>query len=181
MSNSNDSSETVSVDPDVEMLDLEPQSVAAAADKENQTSLPVNRQTLATTTTVHQSTAATTAANTTSGGGYRSPWVELYRPRTLSDVLGNEETILRLRAIAKDGNLPNLILCGPPGTGTCSVLNAAISRECNRNARHWILTFLGRYTLHRQNYQCPCVGSGTARSSLQGCRFGIECLGCSRD
>lgn len=140
MSNSNDSSETVSVDPDVEMLDLEPQSVAAAADKENQTSLPVNRQTLATTTTVHQSTAATTAANTTSGGGYRSPWVELYRPRTLSDVLGNEETILRLRAIAKDGNLPNLILCGPPGTGTCSVLNAAISRECNRNARHWILT-----------------------------------------
>jgi predicted ATPase with chaperone activity len=120
MSNSNDSSETVSVDPDVEMMDLEPQSVAAAAaDKENQTSLSVNRQTLA-TTTVNQSTAATTAAATTSGGGYRSPWVELYRPRTLSDVLGNEETILRLRAIAKDGNLPNLILCGPPGTGKCS-------------------------------------------------------------
>lgn len=49
--------------------------------------------------------------------GYRAPWVELYRPRALDDVLGNEETVLRLRAIAKDGNMPNLILCGPPGTG----------------------------------------------------------------
>jgi len=51
--------------------------------------------------------------------GYQVPWVEKYRPRTLDDVLGNEETVLRLRAIAKDGNLPNLILCGPPGTGAC--------------------------------------------------------------
>lgn len=49
--------------------------------------------------------------------GYKAPWVEAYRPRSLDDVLGNEETILRLRAIAKDGNMPNLILCGPPGTG----------------------------------------------------------------
>lgn len=50
-------------------------------------------------------------------GGYQVPWVEKYRPKTLDDVLGNEETVLRLRAIAKDGNMPNLILCGPPGTG----------------------------------------------------------------
>jgi hypothetical protein len=49
---------------------------------------------------------------------YNIPWVEKFRPRALQDVLGNEETVLRLRAIAKDGNLPNLILCGPPGTGT---------------------------------------------------------------
>jgi predicted ATPase with chaperone activity len=48
---------------------------------------------------------------------YKAPWVEAYRPRSLDDVLGNEDTILRLRAIAKDGNVPNLILSGPPGTG----------------------------------------------------------------
>jgi hypothetical protein len=126
MSNSNDSSEMVAVDPDVvEMMDLEPPSVATAANKENQTSLSINRQTLA-NTTGNQSAAAAAAANATSGGGYRSPWVELYRPRTLSDVLGNEETILRLRAIAKDGNLPNLILCGPPGTGTCSEIECSL-------------------------------------------------------
>jgi hypothetical protein len=54
----------------------------------------------------------------TTSQGYQIPFVEKYRPRSLDDVLGNKETVLRLRAIAKDGNLPNLILCGPPGTGT---------------------------------------------------------------
>lgn len=47
----------------------------------------------------------------------KMPWVEAYRPKTLQDVVGNEDTVVRLRAIAKDGNLPNLIVCGPPGTG----------------------------------------------------------------
>ena len=50
-------------------------------------------------------------------GGYDVPWVEKYRPRALDDVVGNEDTLVRLRAIAEDGNMPNLILCGPPGTG----------------------------------------------------------------
>ena len=49
--------------------------------------------------------------------GYQTPWVEKYRPQSLDDVVGNEETLVRLRAIAKDGNMPNLILSGPPGTG----------------------------------------------------------------
>mgnify|MGYP003871038577 CR=1 FL=1 len=52
------------------------------------------------------------------GAGYQTPWVEKYRPQTLDDVVGNEDTLIRLRAIAKDGNMPNLILSGPPGTGT---------------------------------------------------------------
>jgi len=51
------------------------------------------------------------------------PWVEKYRPMKLSDVVGNEETISRLEAIARTGNLPNVILSGPPGTGkTTSML-----------------------------------------------------------
>ena len=40
------------------------------------------------------------------------PWVEKYRPRVLDDVIGNEETVARLRIIAKEGNLPNIILSG---------------------------------------------------------------------
>ena len=51
---------------------------------------------------------------------YDIPWVEKYRPRSLEDVVGNEETLVRLRAIGEDGNMPNLILCGPPGTGKLS-------------------------------------------------------------
>ncbi|CEL99846.1 unnamed protein product [Vitrella brassicaformis CCMP3155] len=51
------------------------------------------------------------------------PWVEKYRPRELIDVVGNEAAVERLRAIARDGSMPNLILAGPPGTGkTTSVL-----------------------------------------------------------
>jgi replication factor C subunit 2/4 len=48
------------------------------------------------------------------------PWIEKFRPQKLEDVVGNEETLIRLQAIAQDGNLPNLILCGPPGTGKVS-------------------------------------------------------------
>lgn len=56
--------------------------------------------------------------------GYQMPWIERYRPRTLDDVVGNEETVSRLRAIAETGNLPNLILSGPPGSGKTTSVHA---------------------------------------------------------
>ena len=37
-------------------------------------------------------------------------WLEKYRPVTLDDVLGNEEAVLQLKAIAQEGNIPNMIL-----------------------------------------------------------------------
>lgn len=43
------------------------------------------------------------------------PWVEKYRPIELDDIVGNEEAVMRLRVIAEEGNMPNLILSGPPG------------------------------------------------------------------
>ena len=45
------------------------------------------------------------------------PWIEKYRPQVMDDVIGNPDTVARLRVIAKQGNLPNLLLAGPPGTG----------------------------------------------------------------
>ncbi|KAI8989511.1 P-loop containing nucleoside triphosphate hydrolase protein [Pilobolus umbonatus] len=54
---------------------------------------------------------------------YILPWVEKYRPIELKDIVGNEDTISRLQAIAKDGNMPNIILTGLPGIGkTTSIL-----------------------------------------------------------
>lgn len=59
---------------------------------------------------------------------FEQPWVEKYRPKLLSDICGNEETVGRLRIIGKEGNLPNIIISGPPGIGkTTSIL--CLARE----------------------------------------------------
>ena len=36
--------------------------------------------------------------------------VEKYRPVHLDDIVGNEEIIERLKVIARDGNMPHLII-----------------------------------------------------------------------
>jgi replication factor C subunit 2/4 len=51
------------------------------------------------------------------------PWIEKYRPILLKDIVGNEDTVNRLQVIAKEGNMPNIIISGPPGIGkTTSIL-----------------------------------------------------------
>ncbi|KAK4147079.1 DNA replication factor C-like protein [Dichotomopilus funicola] len=49
--------------------------------------------------------------------------VEKYRPVFLDDIVGNTETVERLKIIARDGNMPHVIISGMPGIGkTTSVL-----------------------------------------------------------
>jgi len=45
------------------------------------------------------------------------PFVEKYRPTKIDDIVGNEKTASRLKTIAQEGNMPNIIIAGPPGTG----------------------------------------------------------------
>ena len=47
----------------------------------------------------------------------RDVWVEKYRPRTLADVVGQEEAMERLKAYVGARNIPHLMFAGPPGTG----------------------------------------------------------------
>lgn len=101
--------------------------------------------------------AATPSKNTSSSSTttyYEIPWVEKYRPTKVDDVVGNTDAISRLQVIAREGNMPNIILSvfinftfavwfcshviwahdfeyfdcskGPPGTGkTTSILALA--------------------------------------------------------
>lgn len=55
-------------------------------------------------------------------------WVEKYRPKTLADIVGQDEIVERLSAYAKHKTVPHLIFAGPAGTGkTTSAL--ALSKE----------------------------------------------------
>ncbi|KAJ5173942.1 uncharacterized protein N7500_001873 [Penicillium coprophilum] len=72
------------------------------------------------------SSAARSGAKANTAGApvdYELPWVEKYRPIFLDDIVGNTETVERLKIIAKDGNMPHVIISGMPGIGkTTSVL-----------------------------------------------------------
>lgn len=60
--------------------------------------------------------------------GFEVPWVEKYRPVSLDDVVGNERNVQQLRAIALQGNMPHLILAGPPGCGKTTAV-MCLARE----------------------------------------------------
>lgn len=55
-------------------------------------------------------------------------WIEKYRPKTINDIVGQDNIIERLKAYVKTKNVPHLIFAGPAGTGkTTSAL--ALARE----------------------------------------------------
>ncbi len=55
-------------------------------------------------------------------------WVEKYRPKSLDEIVGQDEVVARLKAYVKEKTIPHLLFAGPAGTGktTCAI---AIARE----------------------------------------------------
>jgi replication factor C small subunit len=58
----------------------------------------------------------------------REIWIEKYRPQTLDEVHGQEDTVSRLQSYIAQDDLPHLLFAGPAGVGktTCAT---AIARE----------------------------------------------------
>lgn len=44
-------------------------------------------------------------------------WIEKYRPKTLSEIAGQQPILQRLQSYAKTKNVPHLLFAGPAGTG----------------------------------------------------------------
>ncbi|KAL8145787.1 hypothetical protein AgCh_003803 [Apium graveolens] len=71
--------------------------------------------------------------------GYEMPWVEKFRPTKVCDIVGNEDAVSRLQVIARDGNMPNLILAGPPGTGKTTSILALAHELLGANCKEGVL------------------------------------------
>ncbi|KAK6117094.1 hypothetical protein DH2020_049139 [Rehmannia glutinosa] len=79
------------------------------------------------------------ASSSSSSAGPEIPWVEKYRPTKVADIVGNEDAVARLQVIARDGNMPNLILAGPPGTGKTTSILALAHELLGPNYREAVL------------------------------------------
>ena len=66
-------------------------------------------------------------------------WVEKYRPRSLDDIVNQEEVVGRLKQFVKEKNMPHLLFAGPPGTGKTTAAHALAHDLFGENYRQYVL------------------------------------------
>jgi replication factor C small subunit len=66
-------------------------------------------------------------------------WAEKYRPKTLDDVVDQEEIIARLKKFVEEKNVPHMLFAGPPGTGKTTAALALAHDLYGENYRQYLL------------------------------------------
>ncbi len=66
-------------------------------------------------------------------------WVEKYRPKTLDEIVDQEEVVARLKKFVKEKNIPHMLFAGPPGTGKTTAALALAHDLYGENYRQYLL------------------------------------------
>lgn len=62
-----------------------------------------------------------------------SIWIRDCKPDTLSEIVGNSEIVETLKMYVRTGNLPNILLTGPNGTGKKNMVELAVKEYLGSN------------------------------------------------
>ncbi|MEM4951886.1 MAG: replication factor C small subunit, partial [Ignisphaera sp.] len=66
-------------------------------------------------------------------------WAEKYRPRSLKDIVNQEEIVKRLLKFVEERNMPHLLFAGPPGTGKTTAALALAYDLYGNELRRYVL------------------------------------------
>lgn len=68
-----------------------------------------------------------------------TPWTEKYRPKTLNEIVGQEDAVASLKNFAKAKNMPHLLFAGPPGCGKTTATLALANEIYGDNRKECLL------------------------------------------